>query len=531
MAPAHRAPGRRRRDRGRIVALGVALFLACGLLATWPAVRQADDHYLGLAAPGFGQPPAGDHLQLAWAFWLPGHQLERGASPLRDPYSFRPEAEASPNLQGWLFGLPYWPLDRVLGSVLAYNLLVLAAFVLAGGFCALWLRSLGLGIGPALVGGAVFALAPYRVAQSTGHLIGLIAFLLPACLLLIERRRFVLAAVALTAIPLSGQEHLALGAIPLVLGYALVRLKTRRERLSAVGVAGAAIGAGLLVHRLVIAGSTASGGRSLEDVADYAATPTDFLRRGLDHGLERLVFFGWLIPLVAIAGLVVLVRAQRRALALLLGLAVILPCLLALGTNLPFGAYGLIREIVVPLRYPRVPERLLPVACIAVAALVAYAVAALPRRWWIAPLALAVVVVDLRIAVFSPLASDTQNAAYAAISGDGVLLELPVIRPSRHYGSVYLAYAMQSPRERPLGYSTTAPRAALRFADRHAALSCGEGPVPAAVGFVAVHRGVYAQSGTFPVACATTAERHLQTLGWGRLGWDGVVSVWARPQR
>ena len=54
-------------------------------------------------------------------------------SPLADPYSFRPEAEAPPNLQGWLLGLPYWPLAAAFGNVWAYDLVVLLSFVLAGG--------------------------------------------------------------------------------------------------------------------------------------------------------------------------------------------------------------------------------------------------------------------------------------------------------------------------------------------------------------------------------------------------------------
>ena len=29
----------------------------------------------------------GDHLQTAYALWLPGHQLARGAEPWLDPYS------------------------------------------------------------------------------------------------------------------------------------------------------------------------------------------------------------------------------------------------------------------------------------------------------------------------------------------------------------------------------------------------------------------------------------------------------------
>ena len=93
------------------------------------------------------------------------------------------------NLQGWLYGLPYWPVERLFGVVVAWNSVVLLSYVLAGGATCWWLRSLGLQRGAALLGGLAFALAPYRVMQSTGHLLGMMAFLLPLALLGFERGR------------------------------------------------------------------------------------------------------------------------------------------------------------------------------------------------------------------------------------------------------------------------------------------------------------------------------------------------------
>ena len=72
-----RDAGRRRRDRGGFVALALALYAACAIWATWPAVQHIDGHYLARPAAGYGEAAAGDHLQLGWAFWLPGHQLEQ----------------------------------------------------------------------------------------------------------------------------------------------------------------------------------------------------------------------------------------------------------------------------------------------------------------------------------------------------------------------------------------------------------------------------------------------------------------------
>ena len=118
---------------------------------------------------------------------------------------------------------------------------------------------------------------PYRVGQSTGHLLGLVAFLLPALLLALERRRFVLAGVALAALPLSGQLHLTLGAIPLALGYAWARLP-RADWWKAGAGAAAAVLAGIAVERWAVAGSIGTG-RSFAQVERYSAELADLVTR------------------------------------------------------------------------------------------------------------------------------------------------------------------------------------------------------------------------------------------------------------
>jgi hypothetical protein len=232
--------GRAARGGAGFVLLALALYLAAGVWATWPAVREANDAFLALPDARPGEASPGDHLQVGYQLWLVGHRLGEGATPWTDPYSFRPRADGVTVFQGWLFGLPLWPLFAAFGPVIAWNAFVLASYVLAGGFSALWLRALGLARAAALIGGLAFALAPYRVAQSTGHLLGPLSALLPLALWALERRRLVLAGAALTAIPLSGQLHLALGAIPFFLAYALVRTRDRRAFGGAGGGAGAA---------------------------------------------------------------------------------------------------------------------------------------------------------------------------------------------------------------------------------------------------------------------------------------------------
>jgi hypothetical protein len=520
------------------VAVAIALYAACALWATWPAIRHVEGHYLARPAAGHGEAAAGDHLQLGWAFWLVGHQLERGASPLADPYSFRPEADAPPSLQGWLLGLPYWPLAAAFGDVWAYDLVVLLTFLLAGGLACWWLRTLDVSRPAALVGGAVFCLMPYRVGQSAGHLLGLISFLLPAVLLSLERRRYVVAGLALAAIPLSGQLHLELGAIPLALAYGWARVPRVDWWKAAAGVL-VALAGGLLVERWAVAGSIGAG-RSFAQVERYSAELSDFATRAIGSGSEELVFVGWLVPLLALVGLVAV--RTRRGLAIVLGLAAVLPCLLALGANLP--GYETLWRTVPGLDSTRVPERFMPIACLALAALAALGLDAALTMLVLnqhklsrpaAPLVVAAVVLvvlalDLRVPVFGAVVADEPSAAYAAIRGDGRLLELPVFRPDLHYGSVYLGYVRQSPRERPQGYSTLAPPSADRLARELRALSCGRGEIPAGLGirFVAVHRGLYDQSGFFGAGCADRAETMLRARGWRLLARDGPIATYAR---
>jgi hypothetical protein len=538
------APARRRRTplgSAAFAGAAAALYVTAGIAATWPAVRDLRSAFLARADPSYGEAASGDHLQLGYALWLVGHQLGRLAAPLRDPYSFQPVVEPVPNLQGWLFGLPYWPLERLFGTVGAWNVFTLGSYALAGGAACWWLRSLGLRRGPALVGGLAFALAPYRVAQSTGHLLGPISALLPLMLVGLERGRdgsrrwLALAVAALVALPLSGQLHLALGAVPLALAYALVRGRTRAPLVAAAAGSGLAAAAGLVVERAVLADSVAGGGRSRAEVAAFSADWSGFVTRDVGP-LEEFVLLGWVTPLLAVAGLAVLVAGRSSALAVLLAVMAVVPALLALGTNLPL--YEPLWDALPPFRYPRVPERLLPIACLALAALAAIAIDRIDWRW-AAPLALLVVAVDLRagVSLYRPARADQANPAYAVLAegGPGRLLELPVFLPERQYGSVYQYYLQQAPRERPGGYSTVAPQEADSVARSLVPLNCGAWSPGLArrldelgIRFVAVHRGLYADPAV--PDCAARAIRRLRQAGFVRVTREADITLFARQR-
>ena len=234
--------------RSRALAL-VALYVGAAFVATLPASLSFWSDFIANGGDGDGEPLAGDHLQAVYRFWLVGHQLGRGASPWIDPYSFQPLVDPQVVLAGWPFGFAFWPLDAAFGPVVAWNVLLFATIVAAGLLTYGWLRLLEVPPAAAAIGGLAFAVAPYRLSQSGTHLLGWIAVLLPLALFAYERSRAAergraanawgaLAAVALVSIPLSGQLHLALGAIPFVAVYMAVRPAPVAAAWTAAGLLG-----------------------------------------------------------------------------------------------------------------------------------------------------------------------------------------------------------------------------------------------------------------------------------------------------
>jgi hypothetical protein len=536
----------RRAALGRPLAL-TTFFAAAAAVSTWPGIRGFGSSFISLGGDGHGEPVAGDHFQAIYRFWLAARQLEHGAAPWRDPYSFQPLVDHQTVLGAWPFALPFWPLDALFGPVVAWNLLLLGTIATAGLLTYAWLRSLGVATAAALVGGLAFAIAPYRLAQSGVHLLGWVAIFVPLALLAVERARSAetrrsahawgaLAALALVSIPLSGQVHLALGALPFVLAYALVRLDLVPAVWVLAGVAAAAC-VGIAIRYTLIAGSIEEGGRSLAEVGNFSAEPLDLLSRWRLGGLEDFVYLGWLTPLLAAVGIVVLWRRGRPGLSLLLAVTAIVPPLLALGTHLP--VYSWLWHAFPPLRYPRVPGRFVPLSDLALAALAAFAVEHAVRRAGrrsgaAAAALLVLVALDLIVLPLKAAVADQDNRAYRALrtTPAGRVLDLPLFEPGVHYASVYDYYALQAPRQRLSGYSTLAPAEAYDFYFAYNRLSCGvwlpgddRALESRGVRYAVFHRGMFAQG---RVPGAWFGWRGLVDHGFAPLAADGAITVFAR---
>ena len=361
----------------------------------------------------------------------------------------------------------YWPLERALGTVLAWNAFVLLGFLGAGGLAACGWGSSGYAEARRSTGGLAFALAPYLQAQwSAGHLLAWSALLLPLSLYALERARrgsrwwLALAGAALASIPLSGQLHLSLAAITFFCGYALVRLRW------AALLGAPAIAAGLVAYVLAVRDTTGASGRQFRQVEHFSASASDFFSRNTDD-LEQVVYLG-----LTVVGL-----AARRAHRPRLTAATrprpgprpgrSRPDPLRARSHLP--GYETVWRHLPGLHHTRVPERLMPVACLALAALLAIALSRLP---WpgIAAMAALLLVVELPLGMFNETAADENNGAYAALRDKPptIVKELPVFRSGE-----------QLREHVPLLPDTGSPGASLRVLDYGAARGRPGGSPPA----------------------------------------------------
>lgn len=185
-------PASRLAPSDRVVALALFVgFLVLGVAFTYPLVHHLTDALPYTAVPSPGHELVwrahGDYLQFYYYLWLFREGLLRRTPLLRDPYQF---ATGDPpwNLPGSFIplGLLYAALAPM-GTLTAYNLLVLLSFPFSGLAMAAWLHRITGSWLAGTVGGVVYALAPYRLgALLGGQPAGMAYPLLPLVLLGVE---------------------------------------------------------------------------------------------------------------------------------------------------------------------------------------------------------------------------------------------------------------------------------------------------------------------------------------------------------
>ena len=428
---------------------------------------------------------------------------------------------------------PVLAARALFGPVVAWNVLLLATIVAAGVLTFLWLRALDLGPVGAFAGGLAFAIAPYRLAQSSEHLLGWISVLIPLILLGVERARAAGPAARHTA----GAPWQARPAWRASRSRArctspsepFPSLSPMRSCAAAAwplpgsGRALAAAGIGLAIRYTLISGSTErAAARSRRSAS--SAEPLDVLSRWRLDGLEDFVYVGWLTPLLAAVGAVLLWRSGRSGLAVVLGIRCARAAAPGPRHQPPALRSALARSAT--LRYPRVPGRLMPIADLAIAALLAVTVARLvaaaggarPRWGWCCssrptlPSFPSLTLLPIKTTKRTPRSGRSPGPPARATA----------VRPQRPLRKRLRLLRAPGAAGAARGYSTLAPQPAFDFFFLRNRLSCGvwlPGDESAlllnGIDLVAFHRGMYEQ-GEVPGA-------------W--FGWRGLAGTASRPRR
>jgi hypothetical protein len=381
--------------RELLLVLGAGAVVA--VVMQWPLLL-----HLGSSVPK----DLGDPLAQAWQPAWGGHALASQPFEFFQANQFWPLPNSLAFSDALIGYAPFGLIgDGVEAAIVRYDLLFLLAYALAFAGAYLLARELGLGPAPALVAGAAFAFAPYRLEQD-GHLqvisSGGVALALAAGLRGYRLRRpgWILAGWALATWQLSIGFTLglpfayllaALGALALIVWSRRGRPRIER-RVLAASLAGAVLflGTAAVIAQpfLQVRDDHPQGQRSASDVAEFSGPPwivlvapeentiwgpiTAPIREPLHNIPEKTLFPGLVILLLAVFG----ARAGPwpRGLRLGLAAAVVATFVLALGFRESGGLlwpYRVLYELLPGFDGIRVPGRIVTFSTLGLALLAA----------------------------------------------------------------------------------------------------------------------------------------------------------------
>jgi hypothetical protein len=433
--------GRVRRD-----VLACAALAVLALALTWPlgdprarVVPDMDDAFFNI-------------WRLSWV----AHQLVHQPAALFDANIFYPARHTLAYSDAMLLvGLAGAPLLWAgVPPAVVHNGLLIAAFTTSA-WAMYWLAlRLTADRGAALVAGTILAFAPYRFAH-IAHLELQWLMWMPLALIAIHalveapRPRHGLALGACLAAQLLCSIYYGVF-LTLAAGVAWIALVVAhgvRPRLAAA-TATAAIPLALVAIPYLLpyaASRSAHAPRTAEEVAEYSATPADYLRVPLDNvlrgrhdaapaGEERSLYPGAAALALALVGLW---RHRSRTIWVYAVVAVV-------AFDASLGVHGVtfrvLQTLAPPLANLRAPARFASLGLVALAALAAYGVAGIRRaqaRAAVAAAAVALCAIEgwsrppLRDARLEPMPVDRW---LATLPDDTVILELPVPDVNRLWG-------------------------------------------------------------------------------------------------
>ena len=432
----------------------------------WRSIRRLTPTWIvaffGLHAAAFTYPlilnpgslvgAHGDALFSVWRLAWIAHQVRADPLHLFNANIFYPEARTLAYSDAVLLpGLAWAPLHWMgTPPLVAYNWVLLTAFVLNGVGAFALVRHLSGSTVAGLVGGLVFAFAPFRF-DHFDHLEMQLSFWMPLAVLAWHRgletgnpRQFLLASVLAACQVLSCIYY----GIFLLTSLAVLTLAVSwRQPQMAAGRLASTLAIPVLVLGLYslpyLENRQQIGERSLPDVMEWSARPRDFLSAPRANvlyswtdslgGPERHLFPGVTAAVLAVVGLWPMADRVRRIHAGHLVLGV----LLASGFNA--FLYPVLFEWVLPYRGLRVPARATILVLLSVSVLAGLGLAAIRSRLGTAArLGVATVAIVMTSAEYfsRPQLRDIDPRAspwYSMLAEmeDVVVFEWPVSHPNR----------------------------------------------------------------------------------------------------
>jgi hypothetical protein len=366
----------------RFLAGTLVLFTVLTAVMTYPQVFRMMD---GIHDPG-------DPLLNTWVLSWIAHQLPHAPARLFDTNMFYPERNTLAYSELLLVpGIVMAPLFWIgAAPILIYNLVFLSGFALSGVGVALLVRRLTGHNGAAILGGIVFAFAPYRI-DHYAHLQLQQTQFIPLALWAFHRLldRGTIRDGALFGALVTGQLVTCLYYGLFLIPYLMVvcgtmfiaRWKVAPQRLAALATAAAIVlVATLPIARAYLSARKVVGERGIGEVAAGSATWRNYLAPSEDNALYGVVFAPFMDPerrlfpgFVAVALAVVALWPPISVPRLAYGLGLLLAFDLSLGLN---GLlYGVLYEHALPFRALRIPARMGIMVSFSLAVLVGYAAA------------------------------------------------------------------------------------------------------------------------------------------------------------
>ena len=322
-------------------ALVIPLVLAGAL--TYPVMAEP-----ALRVPGW----PGDNIAYVWVLHWLKQVVTAGAPLFFDPYAYYPIGYDNSAIESTLANsVPVLPITLAFGPVVAYNVAVLASFVLTSYGTFLWVRTMTPSRTIALACGVASAFFPYRLAHLPGHLPQMSTQWIPLCFFAVERylrtRQTRWAVIAGAMLALNGLSSwytlvfvaLALPAYVALRAPRLGRVIRERAVWRDLGVALAvvAVMVALAAWPYLRAQQTASRVRSTTETAHGSINPLEFVTLSVrspiwgdwaarnveiardQNVVERVVMPGYIFLAGAIAG--VALSRKRRLVRALCGVA------------------------------------------------------------------------------------------------------------------------------------------------------------------------------------------------------------------